>query len=104
MKEKVREIIDNGVELLNQDKFREAEDEFNKALAMEPDNAVAHTNLGFIKLVLKDFRTGIDHLKKAIEKDSRIFQAYLNLGGAYMFLGELRDAEQTFPRSKRLSG
>lgn len=75
--------------LLAQGKLDEAVTEYRRALALHPDFAEAHNNLGIALSRLGDPASAAFHYGRALEILPDIGQAHNNLGCALILLGEL---------------
>lgn len=65
-------------------RYEEAITEFNKALAIDPDNFVAHLDLGTTLMKMKMPIEAEKHLKEAIKLRPDHSLAYMNLGNLYL--------------------
>ena len=72
-----------GMELLNDDKYREAEKEFLIFLKDEPCSSRGCNTLGFIYYKLGDKEKAVKNYRKAISLDEKYATAYNNLGIVY---------------------
>jgi tetratricopeptide (TPR) repeat protein len=64
-------------------------EQFKKALAINPDNAVAHSNLGGLLVNTGDIAGGVEHLEEAIRLDPANGSASYNLGMLRFRQGEI---------------
>ncbi len=69
-----------------------AEAMFRKALEINPENANAHLNLGYLLGVRKKYDEAIFHLKEAIRIEPRSAKARSNLGYVYMWKGDVYES------------
>jgi uncharacterized protein (TIGR02466 family) len=69
-----------------------AVDLITRALAIKPDFAVAHSNLGNALKGLKRFDEAVDHYHKALDIKPDFAEAHYNLGHALLELGRLDEA------------
>ena len=72
--------------------WRDSERLWNHALAEDPNNYVAHGNLGMILGANGQIATAIRHFEKAIEIQPSYVEAYYNLGTALSGAGKRREA------------
>lgn len=70
--EEARDSVDEGARLLQQGDLQGARDAFEKALKINPNNPVAHSNLGALLCKMGSPGEGIPHLEKALDLDPRI--------------------------------
>ena len=68
--------------------YREAIQEFEKAIALEPNFAPAYNRLGTSYAILDDYDRAERYFQKVIELSPGIDQGYLNLGLLYELKGE----------------
>jgi tetratricopeptide (TPR) repeat protein len=61
-------LVVQGNELAKEGLLREASQAYKNALAENPNNSVARRNLGIMQLKLKNYRVGVVHLEKIINK------------------------------------
>jgi tetratricopeptide (TPR) repeat protein len=74
--------------LLKKGLYREAIQEFEKAIALAPDFAPALNRLGMSYAILNDYDHAERYFRKVIELSPGIDQGYLNLGLLYELKGE----------------
>jgi tetratricopeptide (TPR) repeat protein len=84
--------LNRGDALFKEKRYQEALDEFLIAAKMDPQNALAANNVGFIYSKLQRFDDSIQWTKKAIEIDPKRAVAYQNLGDLYYQLNRPDDA------------
>jgi len=78
-----RGYLDRGnVRLKRRDK-KGAEEDLGKVLEIDPENKIAHSNLGRLYILNGSFDDAIDHCKKALMVDDGYFPALVNCGTAY---------------------
>ena len=75
-------LFDSALELARQGRHREAVAEWRTALAMDPDSAKAHTNLGISLSRLGASDEAISEFRKAVELKPDYPEAHNNLGVA----------------------
>lgn len=84
-------------------KFDQAIDQFNSALALDPNDAKSHLDLGAALIEkgkldqggkgIEDFSRSIQHLNKGLELDNSSLAGYFNRALAYQHMMLSRDAE-----------
>ena len=74
------------------DKLVTAEDNFYRALELNPHNATAHYRLGLINLLRRDFPAAQEHLEQSLAADPQQRGARKNLGFVYVWNGEYEQA------------
>ncbi len=116
-------LYDAGLVLTDANKFQLAEDVLNKAkIVSAPDvetddelfeqkyinsfnnikklKAKIYYQLGYLNGIKSDFLNGINNSKKAIDLDSLIVEAYVNLASCYFSIGNNRLADSVYTEIK----
>ena len=88
---KASDWVEKGVALVIEGKHNEAIEAFNKAIELNPKDAVAYNNRGAAYGQAGNYKQQIEDCNKAIELNSKDAVAYNNRGVAY---GELGNYEQ----------
>jgi tetratricopeptide (TPR) repeat protein len=83
------------------DNYKAIED-YNKAIEIDPNYALAYTNRGFSKHNLKDFNGAIEDHDKAIELDPEIINVYVNRGASKSELKDYYGAIEDFNKAIEL--
>lgn len=81
---------------LSENKNDEALKEFKKALAFDPQNSTAHTNIGKIYQNQGKIAEAIKEFKSVVQNDRTSVTARNNLGNAYLQAKQYKDAEKEF--------
>jgi tetratricopeptide (TPR) repeat protein len=76
---------------------------YEKVLAIDPDHAAAHINLGTLYYNRQDHSRAEQHYRSAIESDPRYALAYFDLGNVLDETGRVREAIQTYETALRLA-
>jgi len=84
-------------------KYPEAEDAYQKAVALKNDAPGAHAGLGILLVKQKKYAEAVPHLRRSIELDKRSSPAYLALGLAEMMTGDYLSSETNLLRAYELS-
>ena len=92
----VKLALFRGSELLTEGKFADAGHEFEKVLAVEPNNPIARFNMVAVYHGLGDMAKAQEMLHKLIEVNPDNLDARIRLGALYLELGNLNDAIQEF--------
>ena len=79
--------------------YRQAIEDFNKAIEIKSDNAVAYYNRGNVYTDLGNYRQAIAELNRAIEINQGYAEAYSNRGNAYGGLGNYKQAIEDYDRA-----
>lgn len=77
-----------GNQYFKKGEYQKAIEEFEKAIALQPDFAPAYNRLGMAYAILKDFERAEENFQKVIELAPDVDQGYLNLGLLYELKGE----------------
>jgi tetratricopeptide (TPR) repeat protein len=80
----------------------EAEKYCQLAIQIEPNNAIAYSNLGTIKESQDDLYEAIRAYKASLEQDPNQPDLMIHLGSAYMRQGRFQSALRTFQEAARL--
>ena len=92
----------NGATYLSNGKQNEAIKEFKKALAFDPQNATAHTNIGKIYQSQGKIQEAIKEFKSVAQNDRTSVTARNDLGNAYLQAKQYNDAEKEFKTAARM--
>ncbi len=74
----------------------------SRAVAMDPDNAVAHCNLGSVLMAQERFDEAVAHLETAVRLNPDFIGAQFNLGNAYVAAKRTKDAIAPYERALAL--
>jgi len=88
--------VEQGNTLLAQCKTEEALSSLNKAIELDPKNAMAYGKLGVAYINQGNYQEALSSLSKAIERDPKLASAYGNRGSAYNELGRYEEAFADF--------
>ena len=91
-----------GELLLRNGRLTEAPEAFERAIALDPELAVAHRGLGQVRLSGNDAPAAIQHLERARELRPDDRAVWVALAQAYMQAGETRRAENASQSAHRL--
>ena len=78
-----QEHFDAGDTYFEQEMYSEAIDEYKKAIAIKPDWALAHNNLGLVYTKTNKQNLAIREYNEAIKCDPNLAEAYYNLASVY---------------------
>ena len=65
--EKSEMLIEEGKALLEKTNYSEAKSKFNEAVKINPENAAAYAELGFLEFVAANYKNAIPYYKKAVK-------------------------------------
>ena len=92
-----------GVNELQYGHYFEAKKAFNKSLEVNPNNAVAWSNLCVLYQNEKNYRAALDAINKSLKIDSKNAQAWFNKGDVLFWMGDFRTSIQCFNQAIRLN-
>jgi len=94
----------DGVKLMLEKRYPEAQRRFEEALALEERIAEAHNNLAFSLRMqsLQHAERALRHYARALELDPRLAQAYVYRGTLYQQIGEPARAREDLASLRRL--
>ena len=88
----VYKLIDQAVQLENKKEYEQAQAIWRKALAMDPDDAKSHNDLGVNLFLLGDPEQAYEQLRQAIRINPLLVEAHYNLGRFLLQLGHPNEA------------
>jgi tetratricopeptide (TPR) repeat protein len=92
----VTRLLANAEALVRSQKFNEAMQEFKNVIALCPDVAVAHRDLGVLNAMSNNGQGAVDELETAVRLDPNDAVSQNDLGLAYQGLNKLREAKEHF--------
>lgn len=96
-------ISDTALELLQAGRYEESVAEWKKALAMEPSDAQALSNLGAAYSALGRLDEALEQFRKALGADPDNYKAHANLGVALARMGRFAEAVGPLRRALELN-
>jgi len=81
--EKTREFIKKGDSFILEKKYKEALEEYKKALELNEEEPVPHYKMGLAYYFLKDYDKAVEHYKKALKLNPKFIKAMNNLALIY---------------------
>src|SRR5688572_4833242 len=88
-----------GIALSQAGRHQEAVQQFQRALAVDPNNAPAHQNLGIASLRVNDLRGAEEHLTRALALNPRLPLALNTMGVVYARMGDTTRAHDAWKRA-----
>jgi superkiller protein 3 len=88
-----------GIALSEGGRLREAVAQFQKAIALDPNNAPAYENLGITALRANDVRGAEENLTRALQLNPRLPLALNTLGVVYIRKGDSARAQEAWKQS-----
>jgi len=92
-----------GLIFLSNNLVKDAIEQFETALSMDPDSAAAFNNLGLAHIKLGQNSKAVKYLNKALEKGQPYADIYHNLGLAYLNEGQYYKALTNFQEALRIN-
>jgi tetratricopeptide (TPR) repeat protein len=100
---KEKEFLDRGNLFYYVGRYEEAEEEYRKALKMDPNDPVAHNNLGYLLCNLNRYKESEKEYKEAIRIDPNDAQIHHNLGDLLDYLKCYNEAEKEYKEAIRIN-
>lgn len=94
--------IKAGITEIQLQRFKEAGNDFERAIKYDRQNATAYNNLGAIEYLAKKYNRAIKQYKKAIDLDPTSASYYSNLGAAYFAKKEFTEAGAVYAQALSL--
>ncbi|GAB4272163.1 MAG: hypothetical protein Kow0029_10530 [Candidatus Rifleibacteriota bacterium] len=101
--EKAATHIDMAKDFFRSGQYEMAENEYRKALSLDPENAEVHKDLALLHYNLGRYREAYEASKRAIALDRTVKEAYVVLGSLYAKKGRKDDALRTLKMVKEVS-
>lgn len=98
-----KEVFDQGVLLLKQDKYQEAVDTFTQLILMAPDNPDAYKNRGVAYMKLNQYDLAIADFERTKEIMPDLKGLYSNLGVAWYYKADYPRAIENYDKEISLS-
>ena len=89
---------------MEQEKFEEALENFDQALQLDPNHALALNARGYARLRLRYYETALSDFNDAIRLNPSYANAYWNRSAAKKALGDDAGAREDLRRAARLEG
>jgi Flp pilus assembly protein TadD len=95
-----------GVELMNDKRFAQAQSKFEQAVKLDPGFAEAYNNLAFTlrKQGSANFQKSLSYYNKAIQLKPKLAEAYMYRGVLYTQMGRKADAQADLAVLNKLNG
>ena len=94
-----KEINNQGVELFLRGALRAAREKYEQALKVDPGNASALNNLGYVHAVEHDHATALDCYRRALDINPRDAIALVNMGSSLVLSGRETEGLEYFQRA-----
>jgi tetratricopeptide (TPR) repeat protein len=82
--------------------FREAVDAYEKSLAQNPNDAIAHRNLGIVLVRSGDYKSAVNHLERVIARFENNFETNFYLAEAYRGQDQYTEAIFRYQNASRV--
>ncbi len=103
VQETVSALLDHGGDCLDKGKYDDAIADYDKAIALGPNVAIAYTNRGLAYGQKREVDRAIADYTKAIAIDPNFVLAYALRGGAYYVKGEVDRAIADYTKAIALN-
>ncbi len=98
-----QEYVERGIVHSEQNDFLEAIEDYNKAIALEPDNALAYYNRGLAFYHLRNHTAALADFNKTIELKPEVATTYEKRGLILMYLKDYEGAIADFEQATKLT-
>ncbi|MES9992239.1 MAG: tetratricopeptide repeat protein [Candidatus Thiodiazotropha sp.] len=99
--EPVEDLLAQAQRLSESGKLSEAHAILVKAVETDPQSSSAHTRLGGVQLLQRNYQSGIKHFQQAIMLDGTNADAFVGLAVAYLHLGRYALAREAFKEAQQ---
>ena len=102
----IRSLMNEGVALYDGKKFADAEVNFRKGLEKEPDNFIAHFNLGDSYFKQEKYEDAVKSYQNALSKtndDRYKAKTHYNIGNSLLKSGKLKESIEAYKNSLKLN-
>ncbi len=96
------EQVATGTQFLDRGKVEEARAAYREAVALMPDYAEAHANLGLVHMLAGDLEGAVSRQLEAIRLKPDLAEAHYNLGNVYSRQGRYTEAVLSYREAIRL--
>lgn len=96
------EAIRLGLAALEAQRFEKAEELLAKAIRLDPENAAAQLNYGFLKLKRQKLDLAKQHFQRALAINPELVEAQMNLGVVFAIQGDDPGAVKLFQKAQQL--
>jgi tetratricopeptide (TPR) repeat protein len=100
--ERVEEQIAKAQALSESGELVQAETTLLKAIESDPTSSLAHTRLGGVELLQRDYPSGIKRFQQAIILDNGNADAFVGLAVAYLHMGRYTLAREALKEAEKL--
>lgn len=95
-KTRIQELLEEGNRLVLEGEYRKAEEKFKKILEIDPDNPMAHNNLGLMYKEKELYHSAKAEFELALEAMPNYYKALNNLGNTYFAMGRYGSARDAY--------
>lgn len=109
-----QEYLNKGIEKHNNNDFKGALREYNKAIVKDNKLTVAYYNRGVVKIQINNYNGALEDLNKVIKLDENYIDAYYNIALVYVnteeykkaikYLDKVIEMDESFPHALTLRG
>lgn len=98
-----KDHYDRGLDLFGQRKYAEANEEYQKALELDPEDSEIYLALSISNMLLGDLEAALSSGKKAAECNPNDPLVFTNLSRILQKMGKFGEAEDAMAISRQLS-
>jgi tetratricopeptide (TPR) repeat protein len=102
--QKVGTLLAQGQSELDAGRLDRAEDLFRQAIDQDPESSLAHTRLGGIALLRRDYSHAIERFQRALLLKGNNSGAFIGMALGYLHLGQYALARAALKEAERLDG
>ena len=95
--------MEQGDNYIKQNKIKEAEEAYKKAIEINPENKSAYIQLGQLYRNKRDYNKTIETYEKLQKKHPKDYESYMYLGDAYSYIIEFDKAIEIMNKGKELA-
>ncbi len=101
------EFVQAGISYHDEQNYAKAIENYNQAIALDPDYGMAYYEKGFSLFKLKKYEESIELMKVALDKSEHTptrIQAYVSMGNCYDISGKPKKALKAYKRGLKKEG
>jgi len=95
-KERITELLEEGNNLVLEGNYRDAEQKFKEILEIDPENPMAHNNLGLMYKEKELYHSAKAEFELALEAMPNYYKALNNLGNTYFAMERYESARDAY--------
>jgi Tfp pilus assembly protein PilF len=95
-KEQIKQLLEDGNRLLQEQDYRSAEDKFKEILSIDPTNPMAHNNLGLVYKKKELYFSAKEEFELALDAMPNYYKALNNLGNTLFAMERYEEARDAY--------